>query len=382
MSGCISPDSPDNDKKPKGFELLELEETIPVAISLTQPKFDPEPEINSSIHYTIGNTIASWYFEKNTVYTNFGGTIKVFVQNNGSRDIYVYRIGIKPAWEVEDFENITRDNIVFSEAGKLINASEKQYLGMIYFPGPNRAGNYDYSITFSAYQQNETGFWNDCGVQTGNAKIITIAELPIKSEYTQHYNVRQYYDKINEIVEPTNKKVIKLSRQIAGAFPGPFNINQVCALFDYVNTHIKYISDPSSTENYWCTPEETLELGGDCEDFSTLLASMIISIGGSVRIYLTDSHAFLSVYIGNVTTLASLTSAIEKYYHADLQLFWFEDELGLWLILDSIGSLYPGGLPLGAAPEMKIYNADIRSYSWRWEFTETESLHIVDVIPK
>jgi predicted transglutaminase-like cysteine proteinase len=373
---------PDADKKPKGFEQLELEDTIPGALSLDQPMFDPAPEINTSKSCRIDNIVVSWYFEKNTVYTNFGGTIKVFVQNNGTYSIYVYRIGIKPTWEAIDIENVTSDNIVYSRAGKFINSGEKEYLGMIYFPGPSWVDDFEYTITFSAYHQNESGIWNDCGVQTGNAKIITVADLPIKSEYKQHYNVRQYYDKINEIVEPTNKEVIKLSRTIAGEYPGPFNINQVCAIFDYVNAHIKYISDPSSTENYWCTPEQTLELGGDCEDFSTLLASMIISIGGSVRMYLTDSHAFVSVYLGNVTTISSLTAAIEEFYHADLQLFWFEDELGLWLILDSIGSLYPGGLPLGAAPEMKIFNADIESYSWRWEFTETESLHIIDVIPK
>jgi transglutaminase-like putative cysteine protease len=149
---------------------------------------------------------------------------------------------------------------------------------------------------------------------------------------------------------------------------------------------VKYFSDPSSTENYWCTPEQTLKFGGDCEDHSLLLASMIISLGGAVQMYMTDSHAFIGLYIGQNEDTNEILKRIREYYGTNLNLFWLSDLLGNWLILDSIGSEYPGGLPLGSVP-IKVTSglgngSGYETYSWSWGFTETDNLYITDIIPK
>ena len=381
LSGCTLFDNSEEEEKPKGFALETLEESIPSTNSLEQPVMDPKPVLNTSIPKQVTNFIASWYFEKNVVYNDFGGICKVSFQNNGTDRLYIYRIGLRPSWSIEDYAGPSENGNVYVEVGKYINASVKKEVGILYFPGPSRRGEYDYNMIFSIYSQNSSGSWNDCGDQQGTTKTIEVTNLPSAIQYKQHYNLRQYYEKINEVVDPTSDKVINLSRKLAGKYSGPFNIYQVCAIYDYISTNVKYISDPSNTENYWCTPDQTLEFGGDCEDFSTLFASMLISIGGAVRMYLTDSHAFLALYIGNVSEITAITERIQNYYHSNIHIFWLEDELGCWLILDTIGSIYPGGLSLGAGPIMKRYETTLDTYHWTWDFFETENLYIVDVKP-
>lgn len=378
--GCTLFNDDDEEEKREGFNYETLVETIPSTFATELPIIEPMPIINTSKPRPLGNVVVIWYFEKNTVYRDFGGTLKFNLQNNGTDNLYIYQIGIKPEWRNSNSFGDSSTSGIYSEVGKYVNATEKKYIGMIYFPGPSQSGEFKYSITFSAYSQNETGEWNDCGSQKWTTKTIQVDELPIPSKYKQYYNLPQYYDKINDVVDSTNKEVINLAHQLAGKFPGPFNIYQACAIFDYINSEIKYISDPSNTENYWSAPDQTLAYGGDCEDFSTLLASLIISIGGSVRMYLTDSHAFIGLYIGNETNIKELTGAIQNYYQTDLYLFWFEDNLGFWLIMDSSASVYLGGLPSGASPVMKNYLGP-EHYSWTWDFFETENLYIVDVKP-
>jgi predicted transglutaminase-like cysteine proteinase len=73
---------------------------------------------------------------------------------------------------------------------------------------------------------------------------------------------------------------------------------------DWVATNIDYKSDEERWgEDYWQTPKETLSYStGDCEDFSTLLCSLLRAYGiGAERVYVVlnvedeeDGHAFLT----------------------------------------------------------------------------------------
>ena len=49
-----------------------------------------------------------------------------------------------------------------------------------------------------------------------------------------------------------------------------------------------------------------------------------------------------------------------------------------WLIIDTIGSFYSGGLPLGAGP----ITTSSPGNGWSWDFIKTENLFVTDIIPK
>jgi hypothetical protein len=373
--GCFSKDGDNSDDKRKGFDLESLSGTVPMAYELSEPPIEPKPIINTSISKRVSNILAIWYFEKNAVYKDYGGTINIFLKNNGTNRIYVYRIGIKLSWQQRMFR---QDQDPYAESGVYIAAGEKKQAGMVRFDGPVEAREYKYSLLFSLYLEDDSGSWNDCGEQETSDKSFSVVDFTAVTDYKERYNLAQYYDKINDLVDPLSDSVINLSHELASDYPGVFNIFQVCAIFDYVAANIMYFSDPSSTENYWCTPEQTIKFGGDCEDHSTLLASMMIALGGSARMYMTDSHAFTGLYIGDESNIYAITQAIHSYYRTDVSLFYLKDELGVWLMVDTIGSLYLGGLPLGAVPAKDGLSGD----GWSWGFTETESFYITDVIPK
>jgi hypothetical protein len=81
---------------------------------------------------------------------------------------------------------------------------------------------------------------------------------------------------------------------------------------DWVATSIDYVSDEEQwdTDEYWQTPEETLNLGtGDCEDFAILLCSLLRAYG------IDGELVYVCLSIDN-----------EEYGHAFLIEDWNDDE--------------------------------------------------------
>lgn len=75
------------------------------------------------------------------------------------------------------------------------------------------------------------------------------------------------------------------------------------AIFEYVRDHIRYIRDIVNVETI-ATPDKTLQCQmGDCDDQSSLLASMLESVGYETRFvvagYATHNpeHVYLQVYV-------------------------------------------------------------------------------------
>lgn len=80
---------------------------------------------------------------------------------------------------------------------------------------------------------------------------------------------------------------------------------QVKRLFDFVQNNIGYIRDIRGVETIQ-TPDVTLQLGaGDCDDKSTLLATLLESIGHPTRFYAMGffpskfSHVIVQTKVGN-----------------------------------------------------------------------------------
>ncbi len=140
--------------------------------------------------------------------------------------------------------------------------------------------------------------------------------------------------------------------------------------------NLSYISDPEGRD-HWAYCTETLDKGGgDCEDFSILFSSMVGAIGGTTRAYLTETHAFSALYIGNESQKNEILDAIEKYYGTEPNFVIFKDEGKYWLTADPAGSLYLGGLPADAEPAL-ISEAPI---IYGYNFFDTTEIHIVDIL--
>ena len=74
--------------------------------------------------------------------------------------------------------------------------------------------------------------------------------------------------------------LVKWRRQLAG-LPGSRNESQVAAVNQVVNTDVRYITDweHGRSRDRWYGPVETLEEGGDCEDYALLKGYLLYTLG-------------------------------------------------------------------------------------------------------
>ncbi len=90
------------------------------------------------------------------------------------------------------------------------------------------------------------------------------------------------------------------------------------AIRDWVSANIEYKTDDEQwgVDEYWQTPEETLDLRtGDCEDFAILLCTLLRAYG------IGEEHIYIAIGVDN-----------EGYGHAFLIENWYLD--GEWRALD------------------------------------------------
>jgi hypothetical protein len=382
FSGCVFLDSDDNgdkDKSPEGFEYEDL--TSPVVINQDLVERDyTKPDVNDDAVKVSFKYETSWAFAYNTVYSYFGGVLQLWLTNLGDSEMYIYKFGIAPEWN---------DYNVTIPSNKLIKPNEEHELGLLHFGGPDYAGHYNYQLKFGLLaRENESSDWYDWGL-IGN-KTYGLDVVPLKDgnsvvNYELDHNPKNLYDKVNNLIDPMDRNVRNSAVATAKKFEGPYNIFQVCEIFEYVKTNVSYVPDPKGNGNYWASAEETLELcAGDCEDQAVLFAGLISAISGTTRIYLTEVHAFAMAYIGNSeSTLDLILSAIDLYYGTELKCTWLQDELGYWLVADTINALHLGGLPLGAEPLGSDNNAGklmVGNRNWSWDFIDTNELIYIDVI--
>ncbi len=128
-------------------------------------------------------------------------------------------------------------------------------------------------------------------------------------------------DMFKEKIEPVHVRNLAVST--VSAYPSPNDaVTKIFGIYKLVSDRISYVSDPVG-EEYIAWPNETLETsGGDCDDYTVLLASMYKSVGVKstiVQVHNHDyGHVFLIVPIGE-----TLSSFLEKYKailerHSDL----------------------------------------------------------------
>ena len=156
-----------------------------------------------------------------------------------------------------------------------------------------------------------------------------------------------YCDKFDE----TDLAVRQAASAAIAKHPGPFSINQMLDIYDYVRANVFYQNVPLDMwPPYY--PNQTLATkSGDCKNQAVLIASMVEAIGGSAKILLIPDchHAYPIVYAGLNKDVDALNKAIRAHYpQASGQVInWFYDknkqnETVNWFIFDTAGGWFPG----------------------------------------
>jgi hypothetical protein len=299
------------------------------------------------------------------VYSTYGGIAWVSLNNTGTGAIFVYQLSFQ--WSGTNISS-TRP------AAALIQTGEKVEVGLLSFLAPSSAGHHQYSIQLKLAVQHRNGDWYDDGSTSIASHDILVLSSASSTNYTIYRNSPQYYDRVNKLIDFS--VTAQIAQGVKEHFPGGYSIMQVVDSYEWVRRNIEYVADP---QDYWQSANETLSLRtGDCEDYAILLASLIGEIGGNARVNIIDGHAFPTVYIGsNVSVIPSVRDSISSYYWVnatDVHLTYFQDNLGIWLVVDPVGIQYAGGLPSLSAPSSSSANPDqwtFESASWCYEIDAT-----------
>ncbi len=162
-----------------------------------------------------------------------------------------------------------------------------------------------------------------------------------------------FLKKIVKAVDVTNDITNDFALKLASKYPGNYNINQICGIYDYLIREWKYVNDPSGYENFR-SASRTIKnnLSGDCDDFAILMAALIDAIGGQTRINVAietktyKGHAFTEVYVAkNEKEFKSVIQGLNTIYKNEIyQINYTKDNDGYWLNLDWFGNpQHPGG---------------------------------------
>jgi hypothetical protein len=294
------------------------------------------------------------------VYSDFGGVLNITLENTGNSKLHIYRIGIVwPDFSIETFRDVDVN----------VSVGRSADLGIIAYSAPSNVNEAMYKLViFVEARSGNTEKWWDFGAMYTPEYEMEILPLGEERSYDVTSNPTRYFNKIESLIDFDDV------RSIADGLKGEYtayDIQQIIAAFDWVTANIEYVDDPNDD---WQSPTETIALkGGDCEDQAMLVASIIGALGGSARVNLIEGHAFASVFIGpDASVVDEMTEAVSSHYGVELSVFYLEDELGIWMIVDTTSYQYCGGMPTLSVPTGTGLND--------FAFEETDYLYTIDIV--
>jgi hypothetical protein len=128
---------------------------------------------------------------------------------------------------------------------------------------------------------------------------------------------QQAAERIAKALTPLDPLTRNTAVKIAARTEGPFHVEQVAEIWNAVRGGWRYVNDPIRQE-YFATARETIDNGyvGDCDDFATTLASMVLAIGGKARVVVMDGpeggHAYAEACVQGEPP--KVAAALIKHY--------------------------------------------------------------------
>lgn len=168
--------------------------------------------------------------------------------------------------------------------------------------------------------------------------------------YLHPFKISKELTQIVQSCDFTSSKVRTEAIMLASANVGNYNLGQMCDIFDYAKGSWKYVNDPIGYE-YVAKASESIENNyiGDCDDFAVTLGSMLMAVGGDIRINYAfgdaGGHAYVEANLGDLD-FAPIVNYIKARYKLenDVKVRVRKDKRtgNLWLNMDWFQN-HPGG---------------------------------------
>ena len=341
--------------------------TIPAIPEYFPKKYELPPILRTRLQpgfFLSSNYQTSDFFRGGVSY------FKISIKNEGRNPIFIERYGVSV--------NASKNRIYSEDCGALLSPGEEKNLGVIAVQVPEEE-KARFNIVIWLLACTSQGKWHEYEPYFLSGFTADLKPMPEKVNSVYRYDPAFYFKITNRLVEPAEPSVKNTANELALSYPGAYNIYHICAIFDNIGDKIKYVNDPRG-HDLWAPANTTLKIGaGDCDDKAILLSSMLEAVGGTTRIYMTDTHAFSAIYIGNGTKATEAAVKGVRAYYGNVDVNYLTDEYGSWLMLDPTSSFYAGGLPGTTAP----VNIQAAGRKYRaWTFVNTCEVKVIDISPR
>ena len=116
------------------------------------------------------------------------------------------------------------------------------------------------------------------------------ADIEVEETHHNQISMMMVEGSDSVIKEVADKVVVRACRQS----------NQIChakALFYFVRDNFEYVSDPTAYEYVKIARQSLVSGGGDCDDASVLLASLLDAVGIKARFVFVPGHVYVQAYM-------------------------------------------------------------------------------------
>ncbi len=348
FSGCLG-------QSIEGFSTSEMVLPESYQIDRETPSI-PDPSSPTHFDYSYSLEI-----ERTKVFLDYGGVLLLTMNNTGENSIFVYRMEL--SW-------VNTSVSSWRHTDTIIHSGERSELGMLFFEGPPDEENNLLKIALWLAVSNPAAtMWHDYGRSGGHYQLVSIDKPLSVQNYTVDRNPSDYFNRVNERVD--FEAVSGIVGDIRTSFPPDRSINQALLAFDWVRDNIEYKRDMGG--DYWQSAQETLDRGtGDCEDQAILMSSLLGALGLNARVNIIEEHAFSTLFVSqDGENLDQIKEVVASHYWTNVTVHYLNDSLGYWMVMDTAGYPYAGGLPASSSPTS---NSTVD-----WTFNESDWLDTVDV---
>ncbi len=194
-----------------------------------------------------------------------------------------------------------------------------------------------------------------------NAMLVNMTSNPHRVSYFKPVKGTYFQERrIKSAMQPTHPEVRNFAvegstRYFHDEYYRKYGrIVRYFSLFKHIRLNWKYVNDPLGLD-YYSPPTESIGLlAGDCDDYSILMASSIMAIGGEARIVITSGHMYTEVKVGKVEDLDKISYAVRALFPDEInggKIHFHETNGDLWLNFD-----YTAGYPGGPFLEPELYS--------------------------
>ncbi|OKL40509.1 transglutaminase domain-containing protein [Pontibacter flavimaris] len=206
-------------------------------------------------------------------------------------------------------------------------------------------GMFAFNSTFKA--QTFEGIYDDY-----NAMLVNMTSNPHKVSYFKPVRGTYFQNqRVKSSMQPTHPRVRAFAvenstRFFHDEYYRKFGkVTRYFSLFKHIRQNWRYVNDPLGMD-YYSPPTESMQLlAGDCDDYSILMASSVMAIGGEARIVITQNHMYTEVKMGHVDDLDKISYAVRTLFPdevADGKIHFHETGEDLWINFDYTAE-HPGG---------------------------------------